>query len=148
MKKNSGKSLLSGLLFGALVGTAYSMMFAQKKGSTLRKELKDKSANPKQVVDAVVSEYGKAGKETGKVVREFLASEQAKEVIGEFKSSLGPLLSRLQEQGDVLTGTVQEFLAKGQGVFEAAVKMRKAKKAPAKASSKPKAAPRRKPSSK
>lgn len=129
MKKNSGKSLLSGLLFGALIGTAYSMMFAQKKGSQLRKELKEKSANPKLVVDAMVSEYGKAGKETGKVVKEFLASEQAKEVIGEFKSSLGPLISKLQEQGDILTETVQGFLAKGQGVFEAAVNMRKSKSA-------------------
>lgn len=147
MKKNSGKSLLSGLLFGALIGTAYSMMFAQKKGSQLRKELKEKSANPKQVVDAMVSEYGKAGKETGKVVKEFLASEQAKEVIGEFKSSLGPLISKLQEQGDILTDTVQGFLMKGQGVIEAAVKMRKSKSA-TKAKPAAKKAPGRKSSAK
>lgn len=142
MKKNSGKSLLSGVLFGALVGTAYSMMFAQKKGSTLRKELKEKAANPKQVVDAVVSEYGKAGKETGRVVREFLSSEQAQEVIGEFKSSLGPLLSRLQDQGDALTAMVQQFVSKGQDVFDAVSQARRPKKAS------PKAAPKRKPSSK
>lgn len=142
MKKNSGKSLLSGLLFGALIGTAYSMMFAQKKGSQLRKELKEKSANPRQVVDAMVSEYGKAGKETGKVVKEFLASEQAKQVIGEFKSSLGPLIARLQEQGDILTDTVQGFLAKGQDAFKVAVK-RTSKAKPA-----TKDAPRRKPSAK
>lgn len=144
MKKNSGKGLVSGLLFGALVGTAYSMLFAQKKGSQLRKELKQKAANPRQVVDAVVSEYGKAGKETSKVVKEFLSSEQAKEAITDFKSALGPLLNRLQEQGDLLTGTVQEFVAKGQGVWEAASgKLRRPKAAP-KAPA-PSATPRRAP---
>jgi gas vesicle protein len=100
------KGLLK-IAFGATVGAAYGLMFAQKAGKNLRADLK-RAKNPGKLL---WGELKKISKESGGAVANFIKnSKELQEVMSSGKSQFEQLVKGAKELGSEASQIVKEEL--------------------------------------
>jgi gas vesicle protein len=106
---NKGKShLLSGILIGTVLGSMYSMLFAQKKGATLRKELQDTHKKGGNLFEVIAKEFKLTGKESAAVMRELFASEEFQKFMKESQEKMDELVQVAKKKGGKYTKEMQQ----------------------------------------
>ncbi len=110
MSKRQSK-FLTGVVIGTLLGGMYSMMFAQKKGSTLRKELKDahKQGGAK-LYELLIHELSSTGKESVAVMKELLESENFQQFLLTSREKIDELMKIAKKKGGLYQKDVQKKL--------------------------------------
>lgn len=113
---HKGKNhLFTGMLIGTVLGGLYSMLFAQKKGAALRKELQDTYTKKGNVFEVFGKELGATGKESVKVMRELFESEGFQQFMEESKKKMDEWVRSAKKKGSQYTQEMQkkfEHLAK------------------------------------
>ncbi len=99
MHQKKNNHFLSGILLGTVLGGAYSMLFAQKKGSQLRKELGEAHAKGKKVYQVIAKELQMTGKESVEAVKELIESDSFQKFMKESKMRIDDLTDMAKSKG-------------------------------------------------
>lgn len=105
-KKRGG--FFTGIVLGSLLGGAYGLLFAQKKGITLRKEIQETAKKGGNIYKVFAKELSLSGKESMVILRELFESEHFQSFVKTSQVKLEDLKKLAYEKGEAARQELQE----------------------------------------
>lgn len=94
------KALVTGMVLGTIVGSAYGLLFAQKKGSALRAELLKKYKESGDLYDVLTKEIKMTAQDAGETLKMLYKSDDVQNFMKASKKKMDVYLEEYKEKGE------------------------------------------------